>query len=191
MLMKSIRLMPGLAAIFSVAICFAGDNNNPKEITKLEQSAESIEEKSIAPVKEISVQPIKDKSPVSVEEEVSGSIKKNVFASIKEKWGMDEFSVHQTSAGYMLDIRYRVTDAIKAKPLFSRKLHPFVIDEASGIRYGVPASPKVGFLRQAPSYLKENKVYFMFVANPGKRIKKGDKLTLVIGDFRVEHLTVE
>jgi hypothetical protein len=111
--------------------------------------------------------------------------------SIKEKWGVSDFSVNQTSAGYMLDVRYYVSDAVKAKPLFSRKLRPFIIEEASGEKYGVPASPKIGFLRQAPSYIKENKEYFLFIANPGKRIKKGAKLTLVIGDFRVEHLTVE
>jgi hypothetical protein len=111
--------------------------------------------------------------------------------SIKEKWGVSDFSVNQTSAGYMLDVRYYVSDAVKAKPLFSRKLRPFIIEESSGEKYGVPASPKIGFLRQAPSYIKENKEYFLFIANPGKRIKKGAKLTLVIGDFRVEHLTVE
>jgi len=109
----------------------------------------------------------------------------------KELWGVDNFTVMQTSAGYMLDIRYRVLDVAKAKPLFSRKLRPFVIEEASGVRYGVPASPKIGFLRQAPSDLKANKVYFLFVANPGKKIQKGDKLTLVIGDFKIEHLIVQ
>ena len=111
--------------------------------------------------------------------------------SIKEKWGVDEFSVHETSAGYMLDIRYRVTDTTKAKPLFERKLRPFVVEEDSGIRYGVPASPKVGYLRQTSSNLKKNKIYFLMIANPGKRIKKGNKITLIIGDFKIEHLIVE
>lgn len=111
--------------------------------------------------------------------------------SIEEKWGVRDFKIRQTSAGYMLDVRYWVSDAEKAKPLFIRKLRPFIIEEASGETYGVPASPKVGFLRQAPSYLKENKEYFLFIANPGQRVKKGAQLTLVIGDFRVEHITVE
>jgi len=110
---------------------------------------------------------------------------------MKEKWGVSNFTVHQISAGYMLNVRYWVSDREKAKPLFIRKLRPFIIDESSGVKYGVPASPKTGYLRQAPSYIKENKEYFLFIANPGKRIKKGAKLTLVIGDFRVEHLTVE
>jgi hypothetical protein len=118
-------------------------------------------------------------------------VKNKSAEAIKEQWGVGEFIVRQTSAGYMLDIRYRVFDKEKARPLFSRQLRPFIIEESSGVKYGVPASPKVGFLRQAPQHVKENKQYFLMIANPGQRIKTGDKLTLVIGDFRVEHLTVE
>ena len=120
-----------------------------------------------------------------------GAEKEKSTKSIKEKWGVDNFRVRLTSAGYMLDVRYRVYDKTKAKPLFSRKLRPYAIEEASNVKYGVPASPKVGFLRQAPSHIKENKEYFLMIANPGKRLKPGDKLTLVIGDFRIEHLTIE
>ncbi len=141
--------------------------NNTKELSKVEQSAKPITEKSDKPVKD------------------------NSAESAKEKWGVDNFRVRLTSAGYMLDVRYRVFDKTKAKPLFSRKLRPFAIEEASNVKYGVPASPKVGFLRQAPSHIKENKEYFLMIANPGKRLKSGDKLTLVIGDFRIEHLTIE
>ena len=130
-------------------------------------------------------------SDKSAEDEVRVDKVESSAEVMKEKWGVSDFSVRHTSAGYMLDIRYYVSDAVKAKPLFSRKLRPFIIEESSGEKYGVPASPKIGFLRQAPSYIKGNKEYFLFIANPGKRIKKGAKLTLVIGDFRVEHLTVE
>ena len=129
--------------------------------------------------------------PVTVKEKSAESVKEKNAGSVKERWGVDDFKVRLTSAGYMLDVRYRVFDKEKAKPLFSRKLRPFAIEEASNIKYGVPASPKVGFLRQAPSHIKENKEYFLMIANPGKRLKPGDKLTLVIGDFRIEQLTIE
>ncbi len=141
--------------------------SNTKEPGKVEQSVKPITEKSDKPVRD------------------------NSAESAKEKWGVDNFRVRLTSAGYMLDVRYRVIDKTKAKPLFSRKLRPFAIEEASGVKYGVPASPKLGFLRQAPQFVKQNKEYFLMLANPGKRLKSGDKLTLVIGDFRIEHLTVE
>ncbi len=139
----------------------------------------------------INVTDDKEKSTELRKEKSAKSLKDKSAEILKDKWGVGNFIVRPTSAGYMLDVRYRVFDKIKAKPLFDRKLRPFAIEEGSGIKYGVPASPKVGFLRQAPQYIKENKEYFLMIANPGKRIKSGDKLTLVIGEFRVEHLTVE
>jgi len=168
-LIKSINLM-FLLAVFSASASAVNDaaNNTAIGVNKVETGAESVKEKSSERTKE-----------------------KSDESHLKEKWGVGNFRVRHTSAGYMLDIRYRVFDSAKAKPLFSRKLRPFVIEEASAVKYGVPASPKVGFLRQAPSHIKENKEYFLMIANPGKKIKTGDKLTLVIGDFRVEHLTVE
>ncbi len=178
-----------LFAAFSVSASSGNDAN--KAVNKAEQDTESVKDKTTVPinkkssevVKEIKKQPTKDNSAEPVKGENAGSV--------KEKWGVDNFRVRLTSAGYMLDVRYRVFDKTKAKPLFSRKLRPFAIEEASNVKYGVPASPKVGFLRQAPSHIKENKEYFLMIANPGKRLKSGDKLTLVIGDFRIEHLTIE
>lgn len=174
-----------LLAVFSAsasAVDGAG-NNTAIGVNKGVTDAGSVKEISSELTKEKSSEPNKKKS--------SALSKEKSDQSLKEKWGVGDFKVRHTSAGYMLDIRYRVFDSAKAKPLFSRKLRPFVIEEASAVKYGVPASPKVGFLRQAPSHIKENKEYFLMIANPGKKIKTGDKLTLVIGDFRVEHLTVE
>jgi hypothetical protein len=174
-LIKSISLV-FLLAVFSASASSGNDaDKNAIDINKVERGAEPVKEKGSASTKEISSESVKEKSS----------------ESIAEKWGVGNFKVRHTSAGYMLDIRYYVFDSAKAKPLFSRKLRPFVIEEASAVKYGVPASPKVGFLRQAPSHVKENKEYFLMIANPGNRIKTGDKLTLVIGDFRIEHLTVE
>ncbi len=178
-----------LFAVFSVSASSGNDAN--KAVNKVEQGTEPVKDKTTVPinkkssevVKEIQTQPTKDNSAEPVKGENAGSV--------KEKWGVDNFRVRLTSAGYMLDVRYRVFDKTKAKPLFSRKLRPFAIEEASNVKYGVPASPKVGFLRQAPTHIKENKEYFLMIANPGKRLKSGDKLTLVIGDFRIEHLTIE
>ena len=110
--------------------------------------------------------------------ENSSKVKQQSATSVEEQWGVDEFSVRLSSAGYMLDVRYRVTDTIKAMPLFSRKLRPFIINEASGDKYGVPASPKIGYLRQAPSVLKENKVYFFVYRKSRKATKKRGQIDI-------------
>jgi hypothetical protein len=107
-----------------------------------------------------------------------------------EKWGVRVLSIRQSAEGYMLDFRYRVIDAEKAAPLFDRKIKPHLIDEATGAKFLVPEPPKVGALRTTrPPLAGRN--YFIIFANPGRYIKKGSKVTVVIGEFRAENLVVE
>ena len=110
--------------------------------------------------------------------------------SMEERWGVEIVWVRQTAAGYMLDFRYRVLDAEKAAPLFNRKTKPYLIHQASGAQFVVPNPPKTGPLRTSDKP-KEGITYWMFFANPGRYMKPGDKVTVVIGDFRAENLTVQ
>jgi hypothetical protein len=108
----------------------------------------------------------------------------------EEKWGIKILNIRLSAGGYMLDFRYRVKDPEKASPLFDRKIKPYLIDQASGAKFLVPESPKVGALRQTRKPVAE-KNYFIIFANPGKYIKKGNKVAVVIGDFKAEDLTVQ
>ena len=112
-------------------------------------------------------------------------------ASMEEQWGVEVQSLRLTAGGYMLDFRYKVTDPEAAKPLLNRQVKPFLIDHASGGKFLVPDSPKVGALRQSTREPVAGKHYFMFFANPGKFLKPGSTVTVVIGDFRAENLMVE
>jgi len=90
----------------------------------------------------------------------------------------------------MLDFRYRVIDAEKAAPLFDRKIKPHLIDEATGAKFAVPEPPKVGALRTTrPPQADRN--YFIIFANPGRYVKQGNKVAVVIGDFKAERLVVK
>lgn len=109
---------------------------------------------------------------------------------IKRRWGIEIVSMRRTAAGYLLDFRYRVLDTEKAKPVFERKYKPVLIHEATGARFMVPAPGKVGPLRNS-NLPQEGRIYWMAFANPGKFIKPGDRVTVVIGDFRAEHLVVQ
>jgi len=113
-----------------------------------------------------------------------------IDSAIEEKWGVRILSIRQSAEGYMLDFRYRVIDAEKAAPLFDRKIKPHLIDEATGAKFAVPEPPKVGALRTTrPPQADRN--YFIMFANPGRYIKKGNKVTVVIGEFKAENLVVE
>ncbi len=106
-------------------------------------------------------------------------------------WGIRVLGVRRTSADYILEFRYRVLDAEKAAYLMNRKIKPELIVQKSGRKLQVPVSSKIGPLRQSPKFTKINRNYFMFFANPGRTVKAGDKVTVVIGDFSVKDLVVE
>jgi hypothetical protein len=110
--------------------------------------------------------------------------------NLEERWGIRVLGVRLTSGGYMIDFRYQVTDAAKAAPLFDRKVHPVLMDEATGAKMAVPNPPKIGPLRPTGEAAADRN-YFMLFANPGNYIKSGSKITVQMGDFRAEHLIVE
>lgn len=108
----------------------------------------------------------------------------------EDQWGVRILGIHTTAAGYMLDFRYRVVDAKKATPILNRKIKPELIVENDGRKLRVPVTSKLGPLRQSAKHVQEDRNYFMFFANPGRHVKKGDKVSVVIGDFKVSNLTV-
>jgi hypothetical protein len=100
-------------------------------------------------------------------------------------------SLRLSAADYMLDLRFRVTDPERAAPFFNRNTEVQLIDEASGARLAVPDTPKLGRLRQVVRKDMPDRSYFMLFANPGRYLKAGSQVTLVAGDMRISHLTVE
>jgi len=111
-------------------------------------------------------------------------------SGLEREWGVRVLQLRLSAEGYMLDFRYRVLDSERAAPLFSREHKPYLIDEISGAMFLVPEPPKVGALRTTrPPQAGKN--YFILFANPGRYIMKGNKVTVVIGNFKAEHLVVE
>jgi hypothetical protein len=108
----------------------------------------------------------------------------------KRTWGVDVVGVHPVSSGQMLEFRYRVLDETRAKPLFDKTLKPYLIDEATGTRLAVPAMENVGELRQdvTPAI---GRIYYTIFGNPGKLVKPGSRVSIVIGDFHIDGLIVD
>ena len=111
---------------------------------------------------------------------------------LAERWGVEVIGIWRTAGGYMLDFRFRVVDQEKALPLFDHRTKPYVTAEKSGINLPVPVGAKTGAMRPTNrgKNIKADKTYYMVFANPDMHLKPGDKVSVVIGDFRVEHLTV-
>lgn len=108
----------------------------------------------------------------------------------EERHGIQVESIRVSAEGYMLDFRYRVVDKTKAEDLFSKDMKPYIIDQKSGARLIVPSPPKVGSLSQTSNPPVEGKIYFILFANPGRIVKSGDKVTVVVGDMEIKDISV-
>ena len=109
---------------------------------------------------------------------------------LAETWGVEVTSVRLSTHDHMIDYRYRVLDADKAAHLFERQIKPYMIHQETGKVLAVPETAKLGPLRNS-NMPQNDRIYWMFFGNGGKLVKPGDKITVVIGDFRVEDLVVE
>jgi hypothetical protein len=107
-----------------------------------------------------------------------------------EMWGIEITSIRLTANDHMIDYRYRVVDSDKATDLFKRQIKPFLIHQRTEQVLAVPETAKLGPLRNS-NMPQKDRIYWMFFGNAGKLVKTGDKVTVVIGDFRVEDLIVQ
>lgn len=112
--------------------------------------------------------------------------------ALAERWGVEVIGVGRTSAGYMLDFRFKVLDASKAMPLFDHRVKPYVVAHKSDLRLPVPEAAKVGAFRPTNrgKNIRADRGYYILFANPDRYVKAGEQVSVVIGDFRVENLTV-
>jgi hypothetical protein len=112
-------------------------------------------------------------------------------AEIRDRWGVEVVGIHLTAAGHMVDFRYRVLDPIKAGPLLDRQHHAELIDQASGEVLSVPHAAKIGTLRQNTANPRAGRVAYALFANPRKLVQPGRQVTIRIGNFKAENLTVQ
>jgi len=124
--------------------------------------------------------------------EKASEISSSSDAPIKlgEKWGVNIMAVRTTAEGFMLDFRYRVTDPEKSVKLLDRKVTPILVDQKSGAKIPVVRS-RFGPMRQTTTKPTVNRVYTIIFSNPNKSVKKGDKVTVELGEFKAENLVVQ
>lgn len=109
---------------------------------------------------------------------------------LRERWGVELVAIRLTAHDHMVDFRYRVHDVEKAAPLFKRQTKPRLTHSATGKVLDVPVPAKTGALRTSDPP-QEGRIYWMFFGNAGNLIKRGDRVTVTIGDFKAANLLVE
>lgn len=101
--------------------------------------------------------------------------------------GVDVNLIAVTARGGLVELRYQVVDPDKAtRILHDADLAPTLVAEDTGatLRMSAPPHKHGGELRMGGQY-------FFLMANARNALHEGDLVTLVIGDARVEHLTVQ
>ena len=105
-------------------------------------------------------------------------------------WGVDALGLKAVESGEVIRFTYRVLDADKARALNDKKSEPFLIDPKAGVKLVVPSLEKVGQLRQS-STPEAGKAYWMAFSNKGRKVKRGDHVSVVIGKFQADGLVVD
>lgn len=110
--------------------------------------------------------------------------------SLVADWGIEPISIRLAASGYMLDFRYRIVNAEKAKALMDHMAKPVLVDEVSGARFMVPVMPFTGAIRASAEPVA-GKTYYMFFANPGRYVKPGNRVSIEVADRKVQGLVVQ
>jgi hypothetical protein len=137
--------------------------------------------------------PVKDwKPPVAPKVTLPAMVDDKQARTIADQWGVELTSLRLTAGGYMIDFRFRVLDVEKSREFFDHRIKPHLVVERSNAKLPVPMAAKVGAFRTTNrgQNIKPNKTYYMVFGNPDAHVKSGEKVTMVIGDFKAEHLTV-
>ncbi len=122
----------------------------------------------------------------------TGIQKKAVQSDINEleqKWGVRPVALRLIGGDHFIDFRYHVIDPDKAAQLLRRSNEPYLIDEATGKVHTVPLT-KLGPMRASAVKPKADRNYIVLFGNTQKIIKRGSIVTVVIGDFKAEHMKV-
>jgi hypothetical protein len=116
------------------------------------------------------------------------------LTQLEKDWGIKLYGIRWTASGYMLEMKLRVLDPQKAFPLLKRDARRYLIVEKDGAVLEIPFTQKLGSLRstvRSSNMVRDDTNYIALFANPGKHVKPGDKVTLVIGNFIAENIFVQ
>lgn len=105
-------------------------------------------------------------------------------------WGVDSLGVRQVESGELIRFSWRIVDPERAKLLNDKKIEPELIDMQAGVKLVVPQVEFVGPLRQINTP-EAGRTSWIAFSNIGRRVKPGDRVTIVIGPFHADGLLVQ
>jgi hypothetical protein len=117
------------------------------------------------------------------------TVPEGVAAEMESRWGVRPVAMRLTAAGHFIDFRVEVTDPQKAKAVLDRTHKAYLVDAESGKAMPVPMT-KLGPLRGSDVMPKMGRHYVILFQNVQGLIHPGSRVSVVIGDFKAEDMTV-
>lgn len=106
--------------------------------------------------------------------------------------GIEPVSTRLSASGFLVDFRYRVTDAELAKPLFHDGIHPTLTDRKTGRKLATSSDSKLGSLRSSPRTTPTvGRTYYVLFSNSERSLRAGSRVEVAMGSCRLRHLRVE
>jgi hypothetical protein len=107
-------------------------------------------------------------------------------AGLLERSGVRVIRVAASGGGGLLDLRFQVVDPDRAGAVHDKRTPPALVDERTG---GVIASPFMGHSHDGR--LKAGVTYYLVFENPGNFVRRGDRVSVVLGPARLQHVRVQ
>jgi hypothetical protein len=104
--------------------------------------------------------------------------------------GIEVVRVSLSAEGNLVDLRYRVLDPERAKALLAKGAKVYLKDEATGKVLTVPSLSYVGSLQQNSQSPQKGRIYFVLFGNTSHLLKAGSRVTLIIGNAKVQGMVV-
>ncbi len=106
--------------------------------------------------------------------------------AFEEATGIRILRVALTAGGGMLDLRYQILDPDKAVVVHDEEKPPILVDEATGQAISRPWMD-----HSHDRDLHHAVSYYELIMNAGGILKRGSKVTIIVGDSRLEHIVVQ
>jgi len=104
-------------------------------------------------------------------------------SAFEEATGVRVTLVAVTGQGGLIDLRYQVIDPDKAAIVHDPEKPPTIVDEATGQTFD-----KLWMQHGHSGELDPGATYYLILVNPNGGIKSGDLVSILIGNFRLEHV---
>ncbi len=124
-----------------------------------------------------------------VASQVAGNIiqsrQEQAIAAFEEETGIRVVRIVLSGGGGIIDLQYQVVDPDKALIVHDADNPPMMLDEKSNFIFANP------FHEHAARELHTAVTYHEMIMNGGGLIQRGSKITLGVGESRLEHLVVK